>query len=173
MSSSAGDSAGRNTQIKALRKRAAKLNNGNAIFGKLNPVQERILAASDAYGKFRRVQNEGEIEALKAQLASYIFDPSVVIRGVQEDKDGGVRVVEVSKFDAMMKAARLYLDTMNLQNKMWHLYTEPNANSQLDVASMINVKNLSVSMTQELQKIARKELPVPVDAVIVDNEEHK
>jgi hypothetical protein len=53
-----------------------------------------------------------------------MYDPSVVIRGTKI-VDGKAKVVELSKFEAMEKIIPSYLAAMNIQNKMWGLYTVP------------------------------------------------
>jgi hypothetical protein len=166
------DPIGRNKQIGAIRKRMADQLNVYAVFGDLSPQQMTMLEAREEYGNFKRVESERELEAIKKQLASYIFDPNVVIQGTVQDKDRQPRVVEMSKFDAALKATKLYLETIHLQNRMWNVYAlpekPPSEQPPPPVAAPtanLNIKSMSVAIVQELQKIAKKELPV-----IVDNE---
>ena len=128
----------------------------------LNHKHEQVLSAVSEYGQFRRRENERELEALKALYASYIFNPNVVIHGTEVDADGKTRVIELSHFDAMLKILGLYLAALNVQNKMWGLYTVPQA-AKGDAPGKMNVKNISVNMVKELQQIAKKEnlLPLP------------
>ena len=51
----------------------------------------------------------------------------MVIRGTEVDADGKTRVIELSHFDAMLKVSGFYLAALNVQNKMWGLYTVPQA----------------------------------------------
>ena len=90
----------------------------SVVYDDLNNQHDQILAALSEYGQFRRKESERELEDFKAHCASYIFDPDVVIR---ETKlvDGKERVVELSKFEAMVKIIPSYLAAMNIQNKMW------------------------------------------------------
>ena len=66
----------------------------DTIYRDLNHKHEQVLSAVSEYGEFRRRENERELEALKALYASYIFNPNVVIRGTEVDKDGKTRVIE-------------------------------------------------------------------------------
>ena len=90
----------------------------SVVYDDLNNQHDQILAALSEYGQFRRNENERELEDFKAHCASYIFDPNVVIRGTKL-VDGKERVVELSKFEAMVKIIPSYLAAMNIQNKMW------------------------------------------------------
>ena len=96
----------------------------SVVYDDLNNQYDQILAALSEYGQFRRKESERELEDIKARCASYIFDPNVVIRGTKL-VDGKQRVVELSKFEAMVKIIPFYLAAMNIQNKMWGLYTMP------------------------------------------------
>ena len=143
----------------------------DTVYRDLNHKHEQVLSAVSEYGQFRRRENERELEALKALYASYIFNPNVVIRGTEVDKDGKTRVIELSHFDAMLKVLGLYLAALNVQNKMWGLYTVPQA-AKGDAPVKMNVKNISVNMVKELQQIAKKEnlLPLPpIKATAVEN----
>ena len=134
----------------------------DTVYRDLNHKHEQVLSAVSEYGQFRRRENERELEALKALYASYIFHPNVVIGGTEVDKDGKTRVIELSHFDAMLKVLGFYLAALNVQNKMWGLYTVPQA-AKGDAPGKMNVKNISVNMVKELQQIAKKEnlLPLP------------
>ena len=142
----------------------------DTIYGDLNHKHEQVLSAVSEYGQFRRRENERELEALKALYASYIFHPNVVIGGTEVDKDGKTRVIELSHFDAMLKVLGFYLAALNVQNKMWGLYTVPQA-AKGDAPGKMNVKNISVNMVKELQQIAKKEMPpLPLTkATVVEN----
>src|SRR6516164_11446193 len=97
----------------------------DTIYRYLNHKHEQVLSAVSEYGQFRRRENERELEALKALYASYIFNLNVVIRGTEVDKGGKTPVIELSHFDAMLKVSRLYLAAIDIQNKMWNLYSAP------------------------------------------------
>ena len=92
------------------------------VYDDLNKQHDQILAALSEYGQFRRKESERELEDFKAHCASYIFDPNVVIRGTKL-VDGKAKVVELSKFEAMVKIMPSYLAAMNIQNKMWGGFT--------------------------------------------------
>jgi transcriptional regulator with XRE-family HTH domain len=129
----------------------------DTIYGDLNHKHEQVLSAVSEYGQFRRNENERQIEALKELYAGYLFNPNVVIRGTEVDKDGKTRVIELSHFDAMLKVSTLYLAALNIQNKIWNLYAAPESDARHD-ATTLNVKNVNVAaMVQEIQRIARKE----------------
>jgi predicted DNA-binding protein (UPF0251 family) len=126
------------------------------VYGDLNNQHDQVLAALSEYGQFRRKESERELEDFKAHCASYIYDPSVVIRGEKVDSDGKPRMVELSKFEAMVRVGHLWLGAMNMQNKMWGLYTVPEQAPQQDApGTMVNIKNVSIAIVEELQKIAR------------------
>ena len=137
----------------------------SVVYDDLNNQHDQILAALSEYGQFRRKESERELEDFKAHCASYIYDPNVVIRGEKVDSDGKPRIVGLSKFDAMVKIAPLYLAAMNIQNKMWALYTVPEKARHDGAPGSRNIKNVSIQMVQELRKIAQKEMP----SVTVDN----
>ena len=134
------------------------------VYDDLNRKHDQILAALSEYGQIRRKESERELEDFKAHCASYIFDPNVVIRGTKL-VDRKERVVELSKFEAMVKIMPFYLAAMNIQNKMWGLYTVPEKARHDDAPGSMNIKNVSIHMVQELRKIAQKEMP----SVTVDN----
>ena len=141
----------------------------DTVYRDLNHKHEQVLSAVSEYGQFRRRENERELEALKALYASYIFHPNVVIGGTEVDKDGKTRVIELSHFDAMLKVLGFYLAAIDIQNKMWGLYTVPQA-AKGDAPGKMNVKNISVNMVKELQQIAKKEnLPPPTNANVIEN----
>jgi predicted DNA-binding protein (UPF0251 family) len=126
------------------------------VYDDLNNQHDQILAALSEYGQFRRKESERELEDFKAHCASYIYDPNVVIRGTKII-DGKAKVVELSKFEAMVKIMPSYLAAMNIQNKMWGLYTVPEKARHDDAPGSMNIKNVSIHMVQELRKIARKQ----------------
>lgn len=132
----------------------------------LNERHNKILAAFSERGQYRRNENDRELEDFKAQCSSYIYDENVVIRGERIDSDGKTRVVELSRFEAMCKVAPLYLTAINIQNKMWGLYTVPEARSTGDAPGTLNIKNVSVNMVAEMQRIAKLALPaaIPINA---------
>src|SRR5215470_20460305 len=113
------------------------------VYEDLNNQHDQILAALSEYGQFRRKESERELEDFKARCASYIFDPNVIIRGTKL-VDGKERVVELSKFEAMVKIMPSYLAAMNIQNKMWGLYTVPEKARHDDAPGSMNIKNVSV-----------------------------
>ena len=136
---------------------------------KLAPQLEKEYAAAVTYNQYRRVENERQLEDIKAALAGYIFNENVRVRGAIESR-GETKFIELSHFEVLMKAANIYLSAMNMQNKIWGLYdvpAEPQDNRQ------VNVKNVSIHMVQALQKIAKKEnlaLPgVSSDTQTTDN----
>jgi hypothetical protein len=122
----------------------------------LNRKHEAIMAAIGEYGQFRRRGNEKELEDFKTHCARYIYDPKVVARGSQIDSDGKMRVIELSHFEMMIKVMPFYLAAMNIQNKMWGLYTVPNAPSHGDAPGTMNIKNVAIMAVDELKRIARK-----------------
>jgi len=142
----------------------------DTVYRDLNHKHEQVLSAVSEYGQFRRRENERELESLKALYASYIFNPNVVIRGTEVEADGKTQVIELSHFDAMLKVLGFYLAALNVQNKMWGLYTVPQA-AKGDAPGKMNVKNISVNMVKELQQIAKKEMPpLPLTkATVVEN----
>ena len=134
------------------------------VYDDLNNKHDQVLAALSEYGQFRRKEIERELEHFKAHCASFIFDPNAVIRATKL-VDGKERVVELSKFEAMVKTMPFYLAAMNIQNKMWGLYTMPEKARHDDAPGSMNIKNVSTDLVQELRKIAQKEMP----SVTVDN----
>ena len=143
----------------------------DTVYRDLNHKHEQVLSAVSEYGQFRRRENERELESLKALYASYIFNPNAIIRGTEMDADGKTRVIELSHFDAMLKVLGLYLAAIDIQNKMWGLYTVPQA-KQSDPPGTMNIKNMSVNMVAELHRIAKKEnLPPPTNANVIENEQ--
>ena len=93
----------------------------------------------------------------------------MVTRGTEVDADGKTRVIELSHFDAMLKVLGLYLAALNVQNKMWGLYTVPQA-AKGDAPGKMNVKNISIQTVQELRQLAKRENPPPPTNVI-ENEQ--
>lgn len=137
------------------------------VYQDLNDRHSKMIAAYSEYGQHRRKENEGELEKFKAMCASYLYNPNVVIRGEQTGSDGKTRVVELSKFEAMLKVAPLYLAAINIQNKVWGLYTVPDPKACSDAPGSMNIKNVSIQMVEDLRRIARNEnlaLPAPIDA---------
>jgi hypothetical protein len=134
------------------------------VYDDLNNQHDQILAALFEYGQLRRNESERELEDFKAHCASYIHDPNVVIRGTKLVA-GKERVVELSKFEAMVKIMPFYLAAMNIQNKMWGLYTVTEKARRDGAPGSMNIKNVSIHMVQELRKIAHKGMP----SVTVDN----
>jgi hypothetical protein len=65
----------------------------------------------------------------------------------------------------MVKIMPFYLAAMNIQNKMWGLYTVPEKARHDDAPGSMNIKNVSIHMVHELRKIAQKEMP----SLTVDN----
>ena len=113
------------------------------VYDDLNNQHDQILARLSEYGQFRRKESERELEGFKAHCASYIFDPNVVIRGTKL-VDGKERVVELSKFETIVKILPSYLAAMNIQNKMWGLYSVPEKARHDDAPSSMNIKNVSI-----------------------------
>ena len=109
------------------------------VYDDLNNQHDQILARLSEYGQFRRKESERELEDFKAHCASYIFDPNVVIRGTKI-VDGKAKVVELSKFEAMVKIIPVYLAARND-----------------DGPGSMNIRNVSIQMVQELRKIAQKQ----------------
>jgi hypothetical protein len=138
------------------------------VYRDLNDKHQLIMAAMSQYGQFRRNENERELEDFKAMCASYMYNPNVVIRGEKVDSNGKPRMVELSKFEAMVRVGQLWLSAMNMQNKMWGLYTVPEQAPQQDApGTMVNIKNVSIAIVEELQKIARR------TGNVIETQEHK
>jgi len=150
-----GDNAVSNKQIVALRKKMLDRLDVYNIFADLSPELEKKLAAAAEYSDFRRVENERQLEAIKSVLAGYILNEDVRVHGTVPERNGGVREVEMSRFDAMLKAGNLFLNAMNMQNKLWGLYEAPSLPAGAPGA--VNIKNASIIAIQELQRIAKKE----------------
>jgi hypothetical protein len=110
------------------------------VYDDLNNQHDQVLAALSEYGQFRRKESERVLEDFKAHCASYIFDPNVVIRGTKL-VDGKAQVVDLSKFEAIVKIMPSYLAAMNTQNKMWGLYTVPEGAARSDAPGTMNIKN--------------------------------
>jgi len=72
------------------------------VYDDLNNQHDQILAALSEHGQFRRKESERELEDFKAHCASYVYGPNVVIRGTKI-VDGKGKVVELSKFEAIVK----------------------------------------------------------------------
>ena len=150
------DPLGRNKELLAIRKRMARQLKIRHVFTDLSPELDKKLAEAAEYHDFRRIENEREIESIKAALAPCIFNDNVGV----PDQNGGMRVVEQSHFEVMLKAINTFLSAMNTQNKMWGLYTMPRG-MNADAPTM-NIKTASIEMVQELQQIAaKKNLALP------------
>ena len=152
---------GRNNQLAKIRKQLAKQLDVTEIFADLRPELQKELASAARYCEFRRVENERQLEQRKQVLTGYIFDEAVMVKGTVPDRNGE-RVVELSHFDAMCKAVNLFLQAMNMQNKMWGIYDVPQAAPQ----SESPVRSVTASMVSELRRIAKQNLALP--AVVID-----
>jgi hypothetical protein len=113
----------------------------DTVYRDLNHKHELIMTALSEYGQFRRSENERELEDFKAHCAKYVYDPNVVIRGGRIDSDGKTHVVQLSRFEGMVKAIPLYLAAINTQNKMWGLYAVPEGAARSDAPGTMNIKN--------------------------------
>jgi hypothetical protein len=142
-------------EIGAIRKRITKQLNRYAIFGSLSPEEEKILVATAEYAQYKRAQNERDCEIIKQALSEYIFNPNVVVKGA-ELRDGEIREVTLSKFEAMIKSIPLYLATINIQNKMWGLYERPPAPVQ-EAPRNVNIQNAQILAVQEMQQLAKEQ----------------
>jgi hypothetical protein len=147
---------GRDNKIAALRKRMIEELWIDSGFHEISPQLEKKLAQASEYGDFRRVENERQLESIKAILSGYIFDENVVVQGTVLDKNGGERVVELSRFDVLMKAINIFLSALNMQNKMWGIYAEvkvPRGPSASEPAVVFS------KLVAEMQRIAKKPIP--------------
>lgn len=147
---------GKDNKIAALRKRMIEELWIDSGFSEITPQLEKKLAAASDYGDFRRVENERQLESIKAILSAYIFDENVVVQSSIPEVDGGKRVVELSRFDVLMKAINIFLSAMNMQNKMWGIYAEvkmPRVPAQAEPAVVFS------KMVAEMQRIAKKPIP--------------
>jgi hypothetical protein len=142
------DPLGKKKEIGLLRKRVKEELDIYGVYK--SPPMERLPNFVE-YPDFRRIENERQLESIKSVLAGYIFNENVVIRGSDTE-----HVVELSRFDAMLKATNMFLNAMNMQNKMWGLYTVPTARDN-DASSTLKIRNVTVDMVQDLQRIAKKE----------------
>ena len=80
-------------------------------------------------------------------------------------------MIELSHFDVMLKVSTLYLAAINTQNKIWNLYSAPQA-KQSDTPGTMNIKNLSIHAVQELRQLAKREnLPLPTNANVIENKQ--
>lgn len=159
-------------QIVAIREKIAKKLHVQEIFGDLSPELQTKLGRAAEYGDFRLIENERQLEAIKSMLGPYIFNENVVVRGIATDRKGDPKVVKLDHFEVMMKATNIFLNVMNMQNKMWGLYTSSPASDDGDKGKrQYNIKNLSINMVQELQRIAKREsLPIPTaKAEVIEN----
>lgn len=166
------DPLNRDKRLAAIRKKMSKdLKVGGIVFGALAPALEGHLAEAARYADFRQIENERQFESLKAVLHPYIYNENVVVTGNISDKHGNMKRVEGSHFDTMIKAINTYLNIINMQNKMWGLYSVPVAPSGGVAPEDSNLKNYSIKMVQELQRIARQGPPKPqlMDATVVEN----
>ena len=71
------DPLGRNKELLAIRKRMARQLKICNVFTDLSPELDKKLAEAAEYHDFRRIENEREIESIKAALAPCIFDDNV------------------------------------------------------------------------------------------------
>lgn len=149
--------------IGSLRKKMSKELGVRGIFGSLTRKQELMLQKASEFSEYRRVENERQLEEIKNLLWDYMFNKDVVVRGIELDKDEGVRVIELSKFEAMLKATTMYLAAMNLQNKMWGIYTTPTLPANKDVPGTITITKSAVQLVQELQNIVKRERPKQIE----------
>jgi len=158
--------------VGVTKRTIATLKVKNGIFGNPDPEQQEMLDRTIEYISFRRVKSEQQLEKIKELLAGYMFDPNVVIQGAELNSKGEIKYVQLSKFDAMTKAVTLYLATVNIQNKLWGLYTtqqEPRDPLDPPPSGALNAKTLAHDMVQELQRMAKKKPALPVSARVVDN----
>ena len=157
------DPLGRSKKIAALRvKMSEEL--GVHLLGNLNSELEKQIQVAAGYNDFRRIENERELEAIKAAMSPYIFDKKVVVRGIVPDGDG-LRYVDANAFEIQMKAVNVFLSAMNMQNKLWGLYTisEPRQGNA-------PARSITASMVSELRKIAQSQKqPLPVKAEVIEN----
>jgi hypothetical protein len=158
------DPLGRSKQIGALRKRMAKQLDLHNNFTDISPALGEKLSQAAEYNDYRRIENERQLESIKSMLAGFMFDENVVVKGSVSDKNGGMREVELNRFEVMLKASNMFLSAMNMQNKMWGLYTVPET-SYSTAPNALNIRNVTVDMVQELQRIAKKEHLALPDAV--------
>ena len=148
----------RRKDIAAIRGKMTKQLGAYAVFDEPDPIQENLLTEateSGNYAHYRRANNERALEAIKKNLAGYMYNDNVVVRGFNI-KDGRERVVELSHFDVMMKASRLFLDAMNIQNKMWGIYAGPERPRDETPPQAPSSRTIAAEMVHELQRIAKK-----------------
>jgi hypothetical protein len=160
---------GRSKQIGALRKRMAEQLYVDSAFVDLTPELKKKLKEASQYNDFRRIENERQLECIKSVLGEFIFDENITVGGDIPDGKGGTRHVELSRFDVLMKAVGVFLSAMNMQNKMWGLYTEvklPTSGPKPIEPTVVFSK-----IVAEMQRIAKKPIPaLPAhDARAVNN----
>jgi hypothetical protein len=163
------DSAGRNKEIARIRKRMARKLDLYGVFADISPELNKRLNEATEYSDFRRVENERQLEAIKSVLAGYIFNENVVVQAVVPDKNG-IRVVAIDHFEAMQRATNLFLAAMNMQNKMWGLYSVEQGGG--GGAGGGDSNTLTAKLVHEIQRIAqqgRTRMLPPVTAKIVEN----
>ena len=79
-------------------------------------------------------------------------------------------MIELSHFDAMLKVSTLYLAAMNIQNRIWNLYSSPDLNTGGgNTASAAS--NVALAMVQEMQRLAKKSIPVAKATVLTNGSE--
>ena len=75
----------------------------------------------------------------------------------------------------MLKAGALFLAAMNVQNKMWNLYSTPAPGNEdehdgdIRGKSNVNIKNLTIQMVNELQQLAAKKESLPATPRMLEN----
>jgi hypothetical protein len=152
------DPLGRHKQLLSIRKKMEEKLGHGAVFGSLTPQQELMLQRASEFAEFKRVEHERQCEAIKAALSPYIFDEKVAVRSQHiDDITGETRVIELSHFDAMLKCITLYLNVINLQNKMWWLYNIPHKQELGDASSTVNIRSVQIlAAAEELQRMAKQ-----------------
>lgn len=168
------DPLGRSKEIGALRKQMETALGIQNVYVDLAPELKKELDNATGYKDFRRIENERQLEAIKAISGGYIFNDNVRVEGVEITKDGTPRLITMSHFDAMLKATTVFLAAMNMQNKMWGLYAPPPSEKDPDGGgggdANSHFKRMSM-MAQEMQRIAKREaLPAHiVKAKVIEN----
>lgn len=121
------------------------------IYGVYDTPELPNLPEVKNYNDFRKIGNEHQLEAIKSALAPYIFDEDVIVQGIDLNKDGD-KVVALTRFEVMLKATNMFLSAMNMQNKMWGLYTVPAAPHSNTPPPSLNI----IGVVQDMQRIAKK-----------------
>jgi hypothetical protein len=132
-----------NPEIRALREKLPEYVSPHGyIWGQLTPAQIEQLEKASEFSDFKRVDNERQLETLKNHLASHIYDPN-------------------KGFDKMIMATKYYLEAMDIQNKMWGIYTMTHRSIRLidqngEPPPPTQTTNIDIkAVVLELQKIAR------------------